>query len=82
LGVRGACALFTQLTLGGRVVFVLIGLGGALLAILYLVAPPPPPIQNGLAAALVGVFTIFGLALVIVLDAGFQAARRKIANPS
>jgi hypothetical protein len=66
--------------------FVLVGLAGTTLAILYIVAPPPPPIQNELAAGLVLAFTIFALALVIALDAGFQVARtlvrRKITHPS
>jgi hypothetical protein len=66
--------------------FVLVGLAGTTLAILYIVAPPPPPIENELAAGLVLAFTIFALALVIALDAVFQVARtlvrRKIANPS
>jgi uncharacterized RDD family membrane protein YckC len=67
-------------------VLVLVGLAGTTLAILYIVAPPPPPIQNELAAGLVLAFTIFALALVIAVDAGFQVARtlvrRKITHPS
>ena len=84
--MRDVWELFSRLTLGGRTVFVLVGLAGTTLAILYIVTPPPPPIENELAAGLVLAFTIFALALVITLDAVFQVARklvrRKIANPS
>jgi uncharacterized RDD family membrane protein YckC len=67
-------------------VLVLVGLAGTTLAILYIVAPPPPPIENELAAGLVLALTIFALVLVIALDAVFQVTRtlvrRSFAKPS